>query len=62
MSASQIIQCPFCRSLEVRPVEVEVRVFAVCCDECGATGPIENYDSAQQTRERAIELWNRRES
>jgi hypothetical protein len=37
-----------------------VNVHAVCCSTCGCTGPIENYENASQTEERAVELWNAR--
>jgi hypothetical protein len=35
-------------------------VHAVVCNGCECTGPIENYNAASQTPERAIELWNTR--
>ena len=52
--------CPFCGNTDPSIDEVELKVWALVCDGCGCTGPVENYDNAQQTSERAIELWNRR--
>lgn len=52
--------CPFCGDTDPAVDEVEVRVWALVCNECGCIGPIENYESADQSAERAIELWNRR--
>lgn len=55
--------CPFMLPAgphELEVVEVDTGVWAVCCKTCGATGPIENYENASQTAERAAELWNLR--
>jgi hypothetical protein len=58
-----MIPCPF--ALPAGPhrfeiIEVDKNVHAVCCSTCGTTGPIENYENAEQTEERAAELWNAR--
>lgn len=58
---SAITECPFCANPYPVSVQVELRVFAVVCGRCGCTGPIENYEAANQTTERAIELWNDRQ-
>jgi len=60
MSAVPIKPCPFCGDGDPQITEVAKGVHAVVCNGCGCTGPIENYESAQQTPDRAIELWNRR--
>lgn len=60
MSATAILPCPFCGDADPAIDEVDTRVWALVCNECGCTGPVENYDNAQQSAERAIELWNRR--
>lgn len=53
--------CPFCPDGgDLSVIEVDVDIHAVCCQKCGATGPIENYDHARQSQERGVELWNQR--
>lgn len=54
------LPCPFCGDTDPAIDEVELRVWALVCNGCGTTGPIEDYDAADQSAERAIELWNRR--
>lgn len=50
--------CPFCgeaTKIEVLDVAVDIQpTFAVTCDECQASGPIDD------TRDQAIANWNRR--
>ncbi len=60
MSAVEILPCPFCGDADPAIDQVETDVWALVCNECGCTGPIENYNNAQQSPERAIELWNKR--
>jgi Lar family restriction alleviation protein len=60
MSVLTPLPCPFCGDPDPAVDEVELRVWALVCNGCGCTGPIEDYDNAQQSAERAIELWNRR--
>lgn len=55
-----ITPCPFCGDADPAIDEVDLRVWAVVCNGCGCTGPIEDYDNAKQSAERAIELWNQR--
>lgn len=55
-----INHCPFCGDGDPAIDEIEIRVWAIVCNECGCIGPVENYDSALQSPERAIELWNQR--
>lgn len=55
-----IVPCPFCGDGDPAVDEVETKVWAIVCNGCGCIGPIENYDNAQQSAERAIELWNQR--
>jgi len=54
------LPCPFCSDPDPAIDEVELRVWALVCNGCGCTGPIEDYDNAKQSPERAVELWNRR--
>lgn len=55
------IACPFCGNDDPAIDEVEIRIHAVVCDECGCIGPIERYnEGTTQTVERAIDLWNLR--
>jgi len=54
--------CPFCGDSDPAIDEIEIKVWAVCCNGCGCIGPVENYASALQSPERAIELWNARAS
>lgn len=60
MSAQRILPCPFCGDADPAIDEVETKVWAIVCNGCGCIGPIENYDDADQSPERAIELWNQR--
>jgi len=53
--------CPFCGDGDPGIDEIEIKVWAVVCNGCGCIGPVENYDSALQSPERAIELWNARD-
>lgn len=62
MSAEQIRPCPFCGDSDPQIDEVEAEVWALVCNGCGCTGPIESYYNAKQTPERATELWNQREA
>lgn len=61
MSATTIRPCPFCGDSDPAIDEVEMGVWAVVCNGCGCTGPIENYEAAKQPPEKAIELWNKRQ-
>jgi Lar family restriction alleviation protein len=60
VSAVQVKPCPFCGDTDPAIDEVELGVSCVVCNDCGCMGPIENYTNAQQSAERAIELWNKR--
>ena len=52
------VDCPFCASddLEVIAVEQDPAMLAVCCKECGATGPVSLSDNPAY----AIDSWNQR--
>lgn len=54
------LPCPFCGNPDPGIDEVEVGVWAIVCEGCGCTGPIEHFDNARQPAERAIQLWNKR--
>jgi len=60
MTDSEIKPCPFCGDTDPAIDEVDSGVWAIVCNDCGCTGPIENYSNATQTPERATELWNAR--
>ena len=45
--------CPFCASIDAKPDEIDIRIWAVCCYRCGATGP--HSDTSPQ---HAISKWN----
>lgn len=60
--STTIKSCPFCGDGDPAIDQVELGVWAIVCNGCGCTGPIENYDSAQQSSERAVELWNQRDA
>lgn len=50
-----IKQCPFCaESSGVEVDDVTTETYAVCCDNCGATGP------QALSEDDAIECWNSR--
>jgi Lar family restriction alleviation protein len=55
-----ITPCPFCGDTAPATDQVKLNVWAVVCDICGCIGPIEDPAEAEQSPERAIELWNRR--
>lgn len=44
--------CPFCRTLDVRSIEIDSAVWAVYCRQCGAIGP--NAASEQA----ALQKWS----
>jgi hypothetical protein len=54
--------CPFCPTGGQPALnEVDLGIHAVICQQCGCTGPIENYsEGANQSPQRAAELWNNR--
>jgi hypothetical protein len=61
--ADPLAPCPFALPAgphEVEMTEVDLGVWTPCCNTCGCTGPIENFDNASQTAERGAELWNAR--
>lgn len=60
MSAIHIKPCPFCGNANPTMEEVDMGVWALCCDKCNATGPISSFNGAGQTGSMAIEAWNRR--
>jgi len=60
MTDTAIACCPFCGDADPAIDEVDSGCWAICCNGCGCIGPIENYDNAKQSPERAILLWNGR--
>jgi hypothetical protein len=54
------IACPFCPNAEPSVQEVDMGVWAVCCDQCNCTGPISDFGASSQTREQAVANWNNR--
>jgi Lar family restriction alleviation protein len=60
MSALPIQPCPFCGDADPAIDEIEMGVWAIVCNGCGCTGPVESYYEAKQSPEKATELWNRR--
>ena len=44
--------CPFCRTHDVRSIEIDTGVWAVYCRQCGAIGP--NAGSQQL----AVQKWS----
>lgn len=55
-----IKNCPFCDAKEsegtVKIDEIEVGIFAVCCNACKAIGP---HKDGAQDRDQAVKKWNR---
>ena len=60
MSDLPVLPCPFCGDPDPAIDEVEMGIWTLVCNGCGCTGPIEDYNGAQQSAPRAIELWNAR--
>jgi Lar family restriction alleviation protein len=60
MSAIAILPCPFCADADPSIDEIDSDVWAVCCDECGCTGPYQSDDGSADVGQKAIDLWNRR--
>jgi Lar family restriction alleviation protein len=60
VSAIPVLPCPFCGDTDPGIDEVELGVWAIVCNGCGCTGPIESYYAAKQSPEKATELWNKR--
>lgn len=46
--------CPFCGFQHVQADELSKGLYAVCCDRCGAHGPVEDSPGHAQAE------WNRR--
>lgn len=55
-----ITPCPFCGDADPAIDEIDIGVFALVCNGCGCTGPVESYANAKQSPKQAIALWNRR--
>ena len=61
----ELKSCPFCgdtNSLRVGIASTEEwHCASVCCDKCEGEGPyVEDQSSAEESADKAIELWNRR--
>lgn len=58
-----VLPCPFCGDTDPAIDQVELGVWAVVCNDCNCTGPIEEFHTGKgQSAELAIKLWNRRGS
>lgn len=62
MSATTIRPCPFCGDSDPAIDEIEMDIWAVCCNLCGAVGPHQSDDGLANIGPKAIELWNKRDS
>jgi len=60
MTAPAILPCPFCGDTDPAIDEIEMDIWAVCCNECGAVGPHQSDDGVTNIGPKAIELWNKR--
>jgi len=60
VNAPAILPCPFCGDTDPAIDEVDMDVWAVCCNECGTTGPTQDDKGQADVGAKAIELWNRR--
>jgi len=59
--AARIRPCPFCGNADPSIDEVDRDIWAIVCEACGCTGPIDQfYDCPGQTPEQARARWNRR--
>lgn len=62
MSTPTVLPCPFCGDPDPAIDEIEMDIWAVCCNECGAVGPHQSDDGVTNLGPKAIELWNKRGS
>lgn len=62
MDTSTILPCPYCGDTDPAIDEIDMDVWAVCCNECGATGPHQDDTGLAGVGTKAIELWNRRKA
>ena len=53
----QVRPCPFCRNPEPTVDEIEVGIWAICCDTCKAIGP---HQDGEQSPQLALDKWNRK--
>jgi Lar family restriction alleviation protein len=58
--SAEIKPCPFCGDPDPAIDEVDMDVWAVVCNDCGAIGPTQNDDGKINLGPKAIELWNGR--
>jgi Lar family restriction alleviation protein len=49
--------CPFCGAADVLAEEIDMGVYAVCCEACGVIGP---HGDGPFTEGDAVALWNSR--
>ena len=54
---SAIVCCPFCNDSDPAIDEIEVGIWAVCCNDCKTIGP---HCDGVQSAEDAIARWNSR--
>ncbi len=60
MSHPDLIEaCPFCGDGDPAIDEIELGIWAVCCNECKTIGP---HQDGEQSAEQAIAKWNDRAS
>jgi len=61
MTTPTIQPCPFCGDTDPAIDQVELGVWAIVCNDCNCTGPIQEFHTGKgQSAELAIELWNKR--
>jgi hypothetical protein len=53
----QVRPGPFCRNPEPLVNEIEVGIWAICCDICLAIGP---HQDGEQSPQLALDKWNRK--
>lgn len=55
-----VLPCPFCGDSDPAIDEIDMDIWAVCCNGCGAVGPHQSDDGVTNLGPKAIELWNKR--
>lgn len=53
----QVRHCPFCGNPDPAIDEIEVGIWAICCNTCKAIGP---HQDGEQSPQVALDKWNRK--